>query len=584
MPLRVGATWRNGAAVSQEVTPAGLWAALDGYRRTGAEVVWQDQPVLNVKDFGAVGDGVADDTVALQAAITAGAGGTVYLPAGTYNISSTLLVPSNRALQGAGMLTAIIRQTVLPTPGTVPNSATPFDCIQITGSNVQVRDLTLLGAAVGYPALLTSAQGGKCLTIQPAASSSRILLENLSCQQAQANGVQVWNGVRDVEIRNLQIFNCGNEGLYLAFDAGQIRISGLQIFQVRSWGFDTNAGKVLLENFRIENCGDPGVLNDGGGLTVTMDDLSTFRDDVVIQNGSVLGYLGTGINLTPAQTAANVSRRIVLQGINVFFDAAVAGRNDMVAGLFVSFSGGVRLATFQGLVLSGINSVNGPIHLQPAAADATVAECVSINLLSLAGDADPSSTSQGFRIDVGTGDCRLLGCFSTGWHRGFRIQSCRYLQSVGNATENNDVIGFDWTNYSGGLVSVGDRATGNPGPGTDFVVGNEALAQVFGSRGLFSSAGNPDGLNLVRTLRPAADATYNLGDATFRFAQLFLSQFGSVNINNLQVVGPQIGGYGVPTGAAKLANFPGATATLVQCSGMIAAIVADLKTHGLLGA
>lgn len=42
----------------------------------------------SVKDFGAVGDGVTDDTAAIQAAINAV--GTVYVPPGTYFISSTL--------------------------------------------------------------------------------------------------------------------------------------------------------------------------------------------------------------------------------------------------------------------------------------------------------------------------------------------------------------------------------------------------------------------------------------------------------------------------------------------------------------
>lgn len=48
--------------------------------------------IVSVKDFGAVGDGVTDDTAAIQAAINARAvsGGTLLFPAGTYEISSTL--------------------------------------------------------------------------------------------------------------------------------------------------------------------------------------------------------------------------------------------------------------------------------------------------------------------------------------------------------------------------------------------------------------------------------------------------------------------------------------------------------------
>ena len=47
--------------------------------------------VKNVKDFGAVGDGTADDTAAIQAAIDSTSGaGMVYFPKGTYKITDTL--------------------------------------------------------------------------------------------------------------------------------------------------------------------------------------------------------------------------------------------------------------------------------------------------------------------------------------------------------------------------------------------------------------------------------------------------------------------------------------------------------------
>lgn len=49
---------------------------------------------VSVKDFGAVGDGVADDTAAIQAALTATtATGTLIIPPGDYLVSSDLVIP-----------------------------------------------------------------------------------------------------------------------------------------------------------------------------------------------------------------------------------------------------------------------------------------------------------------------------------------------------------------------------------------------------------------------------------------------------------------------------------------------------------
>lgn len=56
--------------------------------------------VVNVKDFGARGDGVADDTKAIQAALNKT--GAVFLPQGNYLISGTLGVSSNTRVFGAG--------------------------------------------------------------------------------------------------------------------------------------------------------------------------------------------------------------------------------------------------------------------------------------------------------------------------------------------------------------------------------------------------------------------------------------------------------------------------------------------------
>lgn len=58
----------------------------------------------NVKDFGAVGDGVADDTAAIQAALdsVAPTGGVVFVPQGTYKTTATLKFDSNTTICGIG--------------------------------------------------------------------------------------------------------------------------------------------------------------------------------------------------------------------------------------------------------------------------------------------------------------------------------------------------------------------------------------------------------------------------------------------------------------------------------------------------
>jgi polygalacturonase len=55
-----------------------------------------DAGVLNVKNFGAEGNGIADDTVAIQSALDAhpNAGRIIYLPNGTYRVSRTLTWPA----------------------------------------------------------------------------------------------------------------------------------------------------------------------------------------------------------------------------------------------------------------------------------------------------------------------------------------------------------------------------------------------------------------------------------------------------------------------------------------------------------
>jgi pectate lyase-like protein len=91
----------------------------------------------NVKDYGAAGNGVADDTSEIQAAITASpsTGGTVYFPPGTYRLSSALVLKSNLVLMGAGPTMSVLQG----------NGAITILTKFVSSDGATITDLTIQG-------------------------------------------------------------------------------------------------------------------------------------------------------------------------------------------------------------------------------------------------------------------------------------------------------------------------------------------------------------------------------------------------------------------------------------------------------
>ena len=73
---------------------------------------------VNVLDFGAIGDNVADDTAAIQAAIDSITAGVIYFPVGTYKITSTINIDATTKASlnflGDGLGSEIIYSGITP--------------------------------------------------------------------------------------------------------------------------------------------------------------------------------------------------------------------------------------------------------------------------------------------------------------------------------------------------------------------------------------------------------------------------------------------------------------------------------------
>lgn len=84
---------------SQPLTGAELAPVVQGgvTKKTPVSAFGQ---MASVKTYGAVGDGVADDTAAFNNALASST--AIYIPPGTYKITSKLTVPNNTTLYGAG--------------------------------------------------------------------------------------------------------------------------------------------------------------------------------------------------------------------------------------------------------------------------------------------------------------------------------------------------------------------------------------------------------------------------------------------------------------------------------------------------
>lgn len=271
------------------------------------------QDTVTVKDFGAVGNGVADDTVAIQAALNSGAG-AVYIPSGTYRVS-TLSARANTLIYGNG------NSSVLAATGT-------GNILVITGvsggtqiTNVQVRNIKFQGlnnmaaGPLGCGVIVLHAQNimvDSCYfdSFGPgptdASSGGAALCFYVNCVDVTASNNTVVNGTGYLNGTDIAVYSAG----------GYAIIDGNRVYSTNSNGIYTNAatktGRIIITNNISQNHTRHGITPVYAGTTEKIDTIiannicqncdstgiyiNTDADGVVITNNIVESCSGGGPN------------------------------------------------------------------------------------------------------------------------------------------------------------------------------------------------------------------------------------------------------------------------------------------------
>jgi hypothetical protein len=215
----------------------------------GRTVHQKFQETISVKDFGATGDGVTDDTAAIQSAVTAAAGKALYFPGGTYIVSSVITLVSNSSIYGdRGVTTIKLKGIAYP------------------AANVSIFVMSVITNVYIYGLIFNGNKGNigsQRNPINTAFQSTKVTFD--SCEWVNCEGICInaSTQVDNFEVLNCRFINCGgapdnsdgyrNQAIAFSADGAtrskNIEITGNHFFAI---GLDcismTNLDNVVVSN------------------------------------------------------------------------------------------------------------------------------------------------------------------------------------------------------------------------------------------------------------------------------------------------------------------------------------------------
>lgn len=382
----------------------------------------------NVKDFGAVGDGVSDDTAAINLALAyleSIGGGTLYFPNGTYKTTSEILIDVSQIRLVGTSKRAVYPGVFVPSPNT-PSTIMPVH----SGRNAIRFYSTTVAAITAF-----TAQGINVATLET--GSVPIAAFGWDCTGAGAFQ------------RDFTFDECGIYGFTSTFDV---------------YGVGTYSEMGLL---KVRNCN----INRNTWIARTLNGTQwngfVFRDNEAGQNGYLVGQGGIAISAHACTIENNC-----MEGMRDPVKVSGSYRGVQVVGNY--FEANVGRACVE------LDNVRGPYFVGPntylAISDAAIAHKVLIKDCGLGLSVDPYWSSGLHKsqlpllgADAASGDNVLNNTVSSadyGFYRVDRLDGALYLrepQYSTIATQRVTVAARELDPQSGQPMPVQEYTTSGAG-------------------------------------------------------------------------------------------------------------------------
>lgn len=413
---------------------------------------------VSAKTYGAVGDGVTNDTAAVQAAVSAAAGNTVFFPPGDYLITAAIDVPANTCVMGCGYGSRILCPGVGWLLGTTDN----YGLLNVKDvNNVRITNIRLYGTKLA----------------DNANSPKLVYFEN--CE--------------DLTIDHCWLENSGWEGIW-------------------SGGAAADSRRIIIANNHIDNVGHPAggfvglpaIQPNGYDIVIIGNELYNVGSgigpsgvNVVIANNLIREFTVVGIGIGDGGSSGNIA----ITGNVIEFTAAVVARSGIllaggsgthectnVSGNTIRVLGSAGLGNARGVRSSTARNfavMNNVVEIDVRG--------VGIDVVGVAAGVTAHVSGNTIRISNEGGVCTGVSCNPNGGGNTLTVVSSN--NRVYGATRANGSYAFDYNDGGGGTLDAtcaGDFMTeGNfrIGSGVNYAAGQVDNKPIFMRNNLTGQTG-----------------------------------------------------------------------------------------------